>query len=552
MASSVTNTVNTVFTVTDRASAQILRIANAANSAAGAVSRMQSALRGAASVSMAHMALNLGATTHAVSQLNRELARTAALNRSIGPIRTRVVGGAGGGAVGTAVRTTAVATSGLGSALGFSSAAISSVAGAIYAVKSVGSAAVTATQQVLDLHRTYEDMRLAFAGEVEALGMAKSFQEADAQAGLLMKRIRIMAAQLPGDMNYYAQIVQESTTALFRGGLSNMEDILKFVGKYGTVVYPVAARHKDLGMASRELFAMIGGQARRQMPLFNMLSQHMDTAYQAVERFNRLDPAGRLAQITKAVERFGGVSEHAFELTSAKLGELSDNIREIIRLGTLPFMAGFKTLVDKFNHLLTSNQAPLAGLLHALVSVVTGVATYLMPVIQMVQRLFETMGSWGPAFVSSLDRIIGAFEAFAPLFDTKKWSLIADVFMGVLNVFASSVENIVRSLVAAKYYLTTPMGVADAFAAAESFMETQRRLREQARADITATAFNPPNVPTDRTTNNFDFRGSRFDIRQNFAEGFDPDRIAVAFASDLARLGEYRAQSSFDPLFSTR
>jgi hypothetical protein len=51
---------------------------------------------------------------------------------------------------------------------------------------------------------------------------------------------------------------------------------------------------------------------------------------------------------------------------------------------------------------------------------------------------------------------------------------------------------------------------------------------------------------------NFDFRGSRFDITQNFAEGFDPDRIAVAFSSDLAGLAETKSQSGFAPLYSVR
>lgn len=47
-----------------------------------------------------------------------------------------------------------------------------------------------------------------------------------------------------------------------------------------------------------------------------------------------------------------------------------------------------------------------------------------------------------------------------------------------------------------------------------------------------------------------DFRGSRFDIKQAFAEGYDPDRIAVAFAHDVAGLGERKLQSGFAPLFS--
>lgn len=49
-----------------------------------------------------------------------------------------------------------------------------------------------------------------------------------------------------------------------------------------------------------------------------------------------------------------------------------------------------------------------------------------------------------------------------------------------------------------------------------------------------------------------DFRGSRFDVTQQFAEGFDPDRIAVGFANDIASLGERRLQSGFSPLFAVR
>ena len=49
-----------------------------------------------------------------------------------------------------------------------------------------------------------------------------------------------------------------------------------------------------------------------------------------------------------------------------------------------------------------------------------------------------------------------------------------------------------------------------------------------------------------------DFRFSRFEIEQKFEEGFDPDRIAVAFASDLASLTDYQRQSGFEPLFGVR
>jgi len=43
----------------------------------------------------------------------------------------------------------------------------------------------------------------------------------------------------------------------------------------------------------------------------------------------------------------------------------------------------------------------------------------------------------------------------------------------------------------------------------------------------------------------YDFRGSHFNITQKFAEGFDPDRIALAFASDLASMGDRKIASGF-------
>ena len=44
------------------------------------------------------------------------------------------------------------------------------------------------------------------------------------------------------------------------------------------------------------------------------------------------------------------------------------------------------------------------------------------------------------------------------------------------------------------------------------------------------------------------FPNARFDITQNFAEGFDPDRIIAAFGTDLAQLGETKVSSGLMPL----
>lgn len=59
-------------------------------------------------------------------------------------------------------------------------------------------------------------------------------------------------------------------------------------------------------------------------------------------------------------------------------------------------------------------------------------------------------------------------------------------------------------------------------------------------------------TPAERGGTSFNFPNARFDIVQKFEEGYDPDRIAVAFANDIAALGERRLQSGFSPLYAVR
>lgn len=49
-----------------------------------------------------------------------------------------------------------------------------------------------------------------------------------------------------------------------------------------------------------------------------------------------------------------------------------------------------------------------------------------------------------------------------------------------------------------------------------------------------------------------DFRGSKFEINNNFPPGIDGGRVAVAFGDELAALGERRLDSGLRPLYSIR
>lgn len=63
------------------------------------------------------------------------------------------------------------------------------------------------------------------------------------------------------------------------------------------------------------------------------------------------------------------------------------------------------------------------------------------------------------------------------------------------------------------------------------------------------TARTPPAQRGGNRTHN-DFRNSRFDITQRFAEGFDPDRVAVAFTEQLENAAAQRIDAGLNPLFT--
>lgn len=84
----------------------------------------------------------------------------------------------------------------------------------------------------------------------------------------------------------------------------------------------------------------------------------------------------------------------------------------------------------------------------------------------------------------------------------------------------------------------------DSLLHANNEADRAKRARGAAAAPTAPGAQPPPTYQ--------DFRGSRFDIKQNFAEGWDAGRVAVALTDKVAELGERRLQSGLVPLYSVR
>jgi len=72
--------------------------------------------------------------------------------------------------------------------------------------------------------------------------------------------------------------------------------------------------------------------------------------------------------------------------------------------------------------------------------------------------------------------------------------------------------------------------------------EASERLRASAAEAMEA---NRSSAPSETEKNVYNFPNARFDITQKFAEGYDPDRVAVTFARDISSMTQHRLGSNF-------
>jgi hypothetical protein len=213
-----------------------------------------------------------------------------------------------------------------------------------------------------------------------------------------------------------------------------------------------------------------------------------------------------------------------------------------------------------------SRLAPALGILGNIVPMLlrlSVVGVILLAVVGAFKAITQNfMGIRG--FLTEIwERLRATFAVFGRLFSdaspiTKFFKLalplaIGGLLMVVENIigFVTKLARFIAEIIDKPTALLSPIETWQRVSAGVE-RETQAELlraRKQSAADAlaeTKAQGQRPGAP------NFDFRGSRFAITQTFAEGFDPDRIAVAFANDLATLGERKLQSGFSPMFAVR
>lgn len=130
----------------------------------------------------------------------------------------------------------------------------------------------------------------------------------------------------------------------------------------------------------------------------------------------------------------------------------------------------------------------------------------------------------------------------------------ADALSSVINWIARMLRQSGQAMTNLMDGATPPMGADDPISRGLARLAAATDENTAAVNAETAMANGRTRTPGARGGNHThnDFRNSHFDITQKFAEGFDPDRIAAGFITDLEAAADNRLQGGFEPIFSIR
>ena len=474
-------------------------------------------------------------------------------------------------------------------------------------------------QSSVQLHSTIETTSIQIASSIKAFDLAPSMQSAQNMAIGTMKRIRDMAAVLPGEANEYVKVFSLALPKAIESGMRDMDQIATLTSNYAAVAKMNVVDAQQAGM---DMFRILAGQAGADVAMWTRLSAHINMT---AEAFNKLPAPERLSLFATAVDKAGqGIAlyEETYESLSGTLMSLWAEIQEA---GTADMFADVNQLLKDGIAYLTQHKQEIIGITHMIgtgiviaLKVMLGFAVLIEKALAGIAGLFDTIKS----SVETIRDTFGMLRASVSGFLTEADSLTERMDnataaarryneerekdrqaeaqhrrdMVSLQKQAEQEEGRMAErermeanrlhIKAQDWYeaLNKRMGVPEVGARAADVMKklkaevvSGRIAREQAVQYLATRGMENmqslfesrlKGIPTEKGKKGrggakaptphkatpkkdvYDFRYSKFDIRQEFAEGFDPDRIATAFASDLGRLGEMKAAAVYAPLFS--
>lgn len=448
----------------------------------------------------------------------------------------------------------------LGGALSGLSTAARVAAGALGAI-GVG----VGIKEVIDLSSDYEKQVLNIASKLRAFGFAGPFEEAELATRSALKSIEDLAAKLPGEAADYTTVFTQIMPKAIASGMTNMRDIVDFTARYTA---GISGSGIDAGQAAMDMVRMLSGQAGADVRTFTeQIRDLLPVQLQSAEAFNRLSAEARRVELDK-VFRSPAIAEKmtkAADMLDSKLGEVVSKVKAMIRESSKPMFEGAKRLLEELSKFITDNEAQILGLGKLIGQGLQDAVALALPALQFMLRHLEgiarvmavVFGFWAGsqltamlsglgALAKQIQVLYGAMRAFGTI--TAITGMISEAmgkgWVGIASALGKAA--LVGGAVA--------LALNEVNKAFDKIGEKQLALPKL--EDITLPKVDIPEPAAKKKEEGDKGRkgppkaevyieNARFDIKQAFAEGYDPDRIAAAFVESIGSTALYPGQSGF-------
>ncbi len=246
-----------------------------------------------------------------------------------------------------------------GSAATFTSAmgsAIDTIGGAMFNLASSAAVGIgtalsggiaAATIAAFHFNEEMENTKYSLAAISNANGLTASFASGIDEAGMVISRMRVDAANLPGEF----KDLQNILATIAAPGAQHGIDLFGMEKMAAQVMTTAAILRVPMDVAAREMAMLMSGTASHRMPLFNRLGFGMDA-----KEFNALDPKKRMALIQSQLDKMNpAVEKIKGTWTSIKTNAL-DNLRQGVGFLGQPLFESVKASVQAFNDWASNNR----------------------------------------------------------------------------------------------------------------------------------------------------------------------------------------------------
>lgn len=439
----------------------------------------------------------------------------------------------------------------------------------------------------VDIKKGPQDMLVQMAGaaaqgKLQVVDLMKLFRMGPEQAAQMMYFLRqgpaeikkTMDAQASDSSRITAQSLQQYQTMLKAKRLAK-----DAIGDTFAIVY------RTFFPALTKFFQAITAQLERWQPqiqrAMDYLSSHMEQVVKMVERIAVLSAGNKLLSLVTGkgigglLERGGGLLK---EMAGAKAGAVGGPLGPLEPLrGAISMLLRLRPLVASIGRLAGIGAAVLVAVegVKLLAADWDGVRSSLMATFQSVVGHVRTIwGYLGPPLMKIAQQ---AAKAILWTVDKIGWWIDKTLFVieklawvvgKILSVFSSIIGGLTSaaSWIASKIGFGADNGEVDmtdsefyashTAAQARTFNQLYRQGEVQKILAGQKGVLDAQALARQLSTSNVniqqDFRGSRIEVKQEFAEGFDAGKVIVAMTDRLATLGERRLTSGFAPLYGTR